>query len=99
VPRVPLVPQPAITGAPRPWVRAASTQISTTRTSSSWLSVAPSPVVPQGTSASVPLSSCHSASARSARSSTAPSLNGVTRATIDPASFSMGGSGCERLEA
>src|SRR5689334_24336838 len=82
--RVSLVPQPAITGT-RP--RASSTQARTTLNCSSAERVAPSPVVPQGTSASVPFSICQRTSARSASSSTAPFRNGVTRATIDPRSL------------
>ena len=79
--RVELEPVPAMT-ARRP--RAASTTIPTTRRCSSWDSVGDSPVVPHGTTPSVPLATWNSTSSRSFASSTSPSLNGVTSATIEP---------------
>ena len=74
-------PVPAMIGR-RP--RAASMTTSTTRLCSSWLSVGDSPVVPQGTMASVPCATWKSTSSRSFASSTLPFRNGVTRATIEP---------------
>src|SRR5262249_39178295 len=53
---------------------------------SSSLSVTLSPVVPQGTSTSIPSSTCRATSRRRAASSRAPSsVNGVTSATPAPA--------------
>src|SRR5215471_14482481 len=63
---------------------ACSTVSSTTRSCSWWERVADSPVVPQGTSTSVPFSICQSMSARKDASSTFPSLKGVMRATMLP---------------
>jgi len=63
---------------------AASMQIRTTRSCSSIVIVALSPVVPQGTSAAEPFSTCQSTRARNAASSIAPSRIGVTKAGIDP---------------
>ena len=55
-------PVPAMTGM-RP--RAVSITISTTRLCSSWVRVGDSPVVPQGTSPSVPFATWNSTSSRS----------------------------------
>ena len=74
-------PAPAITGTRLP---ATSTQISTTRLCSSWVSVGVSPVVPTGTSPLVPCSICHSTKLAKAFSSTAHSRKGVMSAVIDP---------------
>jgi hypothetical protein len=74
-------PVPAITGT-RP--SAASTQTSTMRLCSTWLTVGDSPVVPTGTNPSVPSSICHFTSLRNASSSKAPLANGVTRAVSEP---------------
>src|SRR5712671_7308424 len=81
---VELDPHPAMIGT-RPFD--SSTQARTTRRVSSAVSVAPSPVVPHGTKASVPCSICQRASARRAGSSTAPFRNGVTKATMEPRSL------------
>ena len=70
---VELEPAPAITGT-RPL--ASSTQISITRSCSSWLRVGDLPVVPQGTSPWVPSAICQATRARNAASSTLPFLNG-----------------------
>ena len=59
-------------------------QISITRLCSSGVSVGLSPVVPTGTSPVDPWSICHSTRDFSVSRSSAPSLNGVTRAGMDP---------------
>src|SRR5437773_1969930 len=80
--RVSLLPAPASTGLPAD----SSRQIAITRSVSAAVRVTLSPVVPQGTSTSIPPSTCRFTSRRSAASSSAPSLvNGVTRATPAPA--------------
>ena len=79
--RVLFEPVPAITGM-RP--RASCTVTWIIRPCSSWESVADSPVVPHGTSALVPASTCPSIKRASARSSMASRRNGVTSATIEP---------------
>ncbi len=78
---VELEPVPAITGT-RPF--AVSMVISTTLMCSSWLRVADSPVVPQGTIQLVPAFMFHSIRALRASSSSFPSLKGVTMATMAP---------------
>src|SRR5262245_526201 len=81
--RVSLLPAPASTGTRPP---ASSTVRAITRSCSSALSVALSPVVPHGTSTSIFPSTCRRTSRRRAASSSAPSfLNGVTSATPAPA--------------
>ena len=70
---------------PRP--STASMVISITLTCSSCVSVAASPVQPQGHITSVPLSSWNSTSSDTLCSSTAPFLNGVASATIEPSSI------------
>ena len=77
-------PVPAMTLA-RP--AADSTTRAMTRSCSSCVSVGDSPVVPTGLSMGVPSATCQSTSERSAASSTAPSRNGVTRATVQPANI------------
>ncbi len=80
--RVSFDPAPATTGT-RP--ATCSTVISTTRQCSAGVSVTASPVVPQGTTKSMPSVTCHSTNRRSAVSSTAPSpLNGVSNAVPHP---------------
>src|SRR5947209_5967380 len=80
--RVLLLVHPPKTGT-RP--AAASQVTSTTRSHSCSLSVAASPVVPQGIRNPIPLSICQSTSARSAASSTLSSLRkGVTSAVPQP---------------
>jgi len=74
-------PAPARTGT-RP--AADSTTNSTTRSCSGWLKVGDSPVVPHGTRASVPSVTWNSTRSFSFASSTSPSLNGVTSATMQP---------------
>jgi hypothetical protein len=74
-------PVPAITGTRR---FTTSTVNSMTRLCSSWVNVADSPVVPQGTMPLVPLAICHSIKSDSARSSIVPFRNGVTMATREP---------------
>jgi hypothetical protein len=76
-----LDPVPAITGT---WPLATSTQSSVTRMCSAWDRVGDSPVVPQGTTASVPWSICHCTNFWNADSSTRPFSNGVMRAVMDP---------------
>ena len=78
---VSLAPQPAITGT-RPL--ATSRVSSITRRCSASLSVADSPVVPQATRAWLPCAICHSRKSQNAASSTAPAVNGVTSAGIEP---------------
>src|SRR5262245_9955072 len=78
---VELDPVPAITGT-RP--RATRTTSRTTATCSSCVSVAASPVEPHGTRPWMPLAICASTSAASARVSTSPARNGVTRAVRAP---------------
>src|SRR5579884_2383638 len=78
---VALEPVPAMTGTRR---RAASTTVRTTAMCSSCVSVADSPVEPQGTSPCTPPAICASTSAASAWWSTAPSRNGVTSAVRQP---------------
>ena len=60
------------------------TTTSTTRRCSACESVAASPVEPHGTRPSTPAAICSSTRSRSARSSTAPSRNGVTSAVKTP---------------
>src|SRR5215510_9390684 len=78
---VELEPVPAITGTRLP---AASMQSSTTRICSSCESVGDSPVVPTGTSASVPSLICQSTNSWKHFSSTPPLRNGVMSAVIEP---------------
>lgn len=75
--RVLFEPAPASTGM-RPLT--CSTQMRMTSRCSSWLRVADSPVVPQGTRPLMPCSICHSMSSRNRSSSTRPLRNGVTMA-------------------
>src|SRR5207244_3651239 len=81
---VELEPVPAITGTRR---RARRTTSRTTSTCSSCVSVAASPVEPQGTSPCVPASICRSTSAASARRSISPARKGVTSAVMEPVSI------------
>src|SRR5690349_19573670 len=74
-------PVPAMTGT-RP--RACSTTNLTTSVCSSWVRVAASPVDPHGTSADDPAAIWRSTSLPKVVQSIAPSLKGVTRATIEP---------------
>src|SRR5262245_922627 len=78
---VELDPVPATTGT-RP--RATRTTSRTTATCSSCVSVAASPVEPHGTRPWMPPAICASTSAASARVSTSPARNGVTRAVRAP---------------
>src|SRR5579875_3338266 len=78
---VALDPVPAMTGTRR---RAVSTTVRTTAMCSSCVSVADSPVEPQGTRPCTPPAICASTSAASAWWSTAPSRNGVTSAVRQP---------------
>ena len=66
---------------------AASTTTAITRSCSSCVSVGASPVVPTGLKMGVPCAICHSTRRVRAGSSTAPSVNGVTRATVHPANI------------
>src|SRR5262249_4496403 len=90
---VEFVPVPAITGTPVPL--AVLMQISMTRLRSSLESVGDSPVVPHGTRPSVPSLICQATNFSNPFSSTDPLLNGVIKATSDPANISsseLGGS-------
>ena len=79
---VELEPVPAMTGT-RP--AAASMTTPRTASSSSWVMVELSPVVPRVRMASVPLATCHSTSSRSFSKFTEPSAwKGVMRATMEP---------------
>ena len=77
-------PVPGIT---RALPAAVSTTSAMTRSCSSCESVGDSPVVPTGLIVGVPAPMCHSTRASRAASSTAPSRNGVTRATVQPANI------------
>src|SRR4029077_17725937 len=79
---VDLEPVPAITGTPEPL--AAAMQMSITRLCSAIDRVGDSPVVPQGTSPSVPSLICQATNFSKPFSSPAPFLNGVMSATSDP---------------
>src|SRR3990172_2661403 len=74
-------PVPAMTGT---LLLAISMGSSITLLCSSYERVADSPVVPQGTRPEVPFDIWNSMSLLNAASSTRPSLNGVTRAVIEP---------------
>src|SRR4029079_14765346 len=79
--RVSLLPDPASTGT----LPASSSVMATTRLCSSSVMVAASPVVPQGTSTSMPAWTCRRTSRRRAASSRAPVVvNGVTSAVPAP---------------
>ena len=84
---VELEPVPAMTGT-RP--AAASMTQRRTASSSSWVMVELSPVVPRARIASVPLATCHSASSFSFSKFTEPSAwKGVTKATMEPFKLRM----------
>ena len=74
-------PAPAITGTR---FLANCTVRRTTSACSSWLSVADSPVVPHGTSPSIPPAICASTSSSRPFLSIAPPRIGVTRAVMAP---------------
>ena len=79
---VQLEPVPAMTGT-RPAAEATTQR--RVSSSSSWVMVELSPVVPRVKMASVPLAMCHSTSSRSFSKFTEPSAwKGVTRATMEP---------------
>ncbi len=80
-------PVPAITGTPLPL--AAAMQMSITRLCSSMESVGDSPVVPHGTSPSVPSLICQATNFSKPFSSTDPFLNGVISATSDPVNMAF----------
>src|SRR6185503_7146741 len=69
--------------------RACSTVSSITRLCSSPVSVATSPVVPQGTKAVLPSAICHSTSSRYVSSATRPRTKGVTSAGMDPKNMNL----------
>ncbi len=86
VSRVEFEPVPATTGTR---FFAAWTTISMIRMCSSTVTVGDSPVVPTGTSPSMPAAICSSTSLRSASSSTASPRNGVTSAVMTPVNIAF----------